>query len=565
MELGSEDEDTRLEDSPREQSTVPSSRSPSVLSSAHEEELEPVPTRSAQHRDVVMEFPTPARSPAEPTTNSPISYSLAVSQRQSRFRLPSNAPPKSYAIESVYSISTSTQVHALALPPCASHLYVGGADGLVRRYAIHPMLNCLRSDNLPSNNLTMKPGGSVPPAPDTKFPVLVAYWENEEPGTWQNTIRENVAFGTKNVGLADRVSVVHSLAVQSEELWGLSGTAVRSSLCGGVELVADHLPRRKNGSINLYTIRHDEGQIRHVFPSSTNATMGHRPNSAVSVLTLIEDEKSVLSGGWDHSILVCLRSLSFASPCIDIEQEWDLNTGLARRQYEAHTGQISTLEFRPLTPPVPTSPSLSASSSTGVAASLVNNPTNGRASSPKSDEAFDPLFDSQDSDVDADGDEDDEPTATSSTLPPRPPARNVPILGRAEDLPELSSDVFLSSSIDGAIMIWDRRIEGDGKGGVRRLDSSKNGGWCSSVRRLPLLCSTWLTMRSIEGLLVIEWTRDLRRPSFLHRRNLRHPQHLLNPLIILPQPSIYQDAQTFRSGLVRQGAFVRPSSPQRIV
>lgn len=194
-----------------------------------------------------------------------------------------------------------------------------------------------------------------------------------------------------------------------------------------------------------------------------------------------------MSGGWDHSILVRRRLLRNWR-CTDIAQEWDLITGLARRQYKAHTGQISTIEFRPLAPSplAPTSPALSASSSTGVAASLVNKPVNGRATSPKSDEPFDPLFDNQDSDVDADGDVDDEQTATSSTLPARPPPRNVPIVGRAKDLPELSNDVFLSTSIDGQIMIWDRRIKGDGKGGVRKLENSKNGGWCSSVRLLWL-------------------------------------------------------------------------------
>lgn len=230
MEMGSEDEDNRIEDSPREESTVPSSRSPSVLSSAHEEEgevVQRVATRSTQP-DAVMHFPAPApaRPPADLSTHSPISYSLAVEQRRSLYRTPSNATPKNYAIESVYSISCSTPSHALALPPCASHLYTGGSDGLVRRYAVHPMLNCTGIDNPAFNNLTMKPGGSVPPAADAKFPVLVAYWENEEPGTWTNTIRENAAFGTKNVGVGDKVSVVHSLAVQSEELWGLSGTAV---------------------------------------------------------------------------------------------------------------------------------------------------------------------------------------------------------------------------------------------------------------------------------------------------------------------------------------------------
>ena len=222
-------EDVRMDDSPGlQQSPSPSpSRSPSPASTAHEEDPDLVPqshTLATQQED----FPTPARSPAEPNLNSPSSYAFAVAQRQAPYRIAATPTATKYAIESVYTILCSTQIHALALPPCASHLYAGGSDGFVRRYAIHPMLNSTGIDNPAFNNLTMKQGGSVPPAPDAKFPVLVAYWENEEPGHWVESIRENVAFGTKNVGLADKVSVVHSLAVQSEELWGLSGTAVRS-------------------------------------------------------------------------------------------------------------------------------------------------------------------------------------------------------------------------------------------------------------------------------------------------------------------------------------------------
>lgn len=59
--------------------------------------------------------------------------------------------------------------------------------------------------------------------------------------------------------------------------------------------------------------------------------------SAVSVLTLAQDEKSVLSGSWDKTI-----------------NDWDLNTGQVKRRFETSGGQIAAIEQRPLsTLPIP--------------------------------------------------------------------------------------------------------------------------------------------------------------------------------------------------------------------
>lgn len=57
----------------------------------------------------------------------------------------------------------------------------------------------------------------------------------------------------------------------------------------------------------------------------------------MSVLNLSEDERSVLSGSWDKTIV-----------------DWDLNTGNPKRTYGGSAGQISAIEPRPLsTLPVP--------------------------------------------------------------------------------------------------------------------------------------------------------------------------------------------------------------------
>jgi len=86
----------------------------------------------------------------------------------------------------------------------------------------------------------------------------------------------------------------------------------------------------ESGGINLQSVRHDEGKI---------ITCLRKHTSAVSVLTLAGDEKSLLSGSWDKAVY-----------------DWDLNTGQVVREYVGSAGQISTVQFRPVgenTVPVP--------------------------------------------------------------------------------------------------------------------------------------------------------------------------------------------------------------------
>jgi transcriptional activator SPT8 len=129
----------------------------------------------------------------------------------------------------------------------------------------------------------------------TKAGVLMSYWENEEaPERSQDD--------------AATLSSVYALAVHQEGLWLLSGL--------------------ESGGINLQSVRHEEGK-------RITTLRGH--TSAVSVLTLSQDEKSVLSGSWDKTIV-----------------DWDLNTGQIKRRFETSGGQISAIEQRPLsTLPIP--------------------------------------------------------------------------------------------------------------------------------------------------------------------------------------------------------------------
>ena len=107
---------------------------------------------------------------------------------------------------------------------------------------------------------------------------------------------------------SNSLSPVYSLAVHHQALWILSGL--------------------ESGSINLQSVRHDEGK-------RITCLRGHK--STVSVLTMTEDERSLLSGSWDKTI-----------------KDWDLNTGQVRRTFAGSGGQIASIEFRPTSSiPVP--------------------------------------------------------------------------------------------------------------------------------------------------------------------------------------------------------------------
>lgn len=107
-----------------------------------------------------------------------------------------------------------------------------------------------------------------------------------------------------------KLSPVYSLDIHSEALWAVQGC--------------------ENGSINLTSVRHDEGKCHHVLRNHTGP---------VSVLMITPEETGVISGSWDKSVL-----------------EWDLNTGSVVRSYDGHSSQISCAQFQPLyTPYVPES------------------------------------------------------------------------------------------------------------------------------------------------------------------------------------------------------------------
>ncbi|KAF9767202.1 hypothetical protein IL306_000274 [Fusarium sp. DS 682] len=193
-----------------------------------------------------------------------------------------------YDIVPTMAAPQSTSVNAMAITPDLRYWITGGSDGYIRKYDGPNTIN----GKLPLTVAQRHPFvDSV-----TKAGILMSYWENEEPAPPGRGDQEHI------------LSPVYSLAVQSQALWLLSGL--------------------ESGGINLQSVRHDEGKRIHCLQQHTNA---------VSVLTMAQDERSVLSGGWDKNIF-----------------DWDLNTGQTIRSFDGNAGQISALELRPASgAPVP--------------------------------------------------------------------------------------------------------------------------------------------------------------------------------------------------------------------
>ncbi|KAE8349972.1 putative transcription factor [Aspergillus coremiiformis] len=166
----------------------------------------------------------------------------------------------------------STSINAVTATADMRWVFSGGSDGYVRKFnwveSINSKLMLTVAQRHPFVDSVIKAG------------VLMTYWENMD---------------------GNILSPVYSLASHSEGLWLLSGL--------------------ESGAIRLQSVRHDEGKEIALLKQHT---------SAVSVLNLTSDEKSLLSGSWDKRVF-----------------DWDLNTGQTRRSFGSSAGQISAIDLRP--------------------------------------------------------------------------------------------------------------------------------------------------------------------------------------------------------------------------
>jgi len=268
------DEDEDEDQNEPESPSRPASQRPSTRRSASGDR----PPNPA----VVLTSPSPRLSAARSPTAA---ASLIPSTR------PEALTALAYDIVPTMAAPQSTSINAITTTPDMRWVFSGGTDGYVR------MFNWVETAN-----------GKVPLTVAQKHPFvdsvmkagsLVTYWENDDA-----TVRTPPRDGEESKWL----SPVYSLAVQHQAIWLLSGL--------------------ESGGINLQTCRHQAG--------TRIATMKEH-TSAVSVLTLSQDETNVLSGSWDKNI-----------------HDWDLQSGKVKRSFRGSGGQISAIETRPMSDmPVP--------------------------------------------------------------------------------------------------------------------------------------------------------------------------------------------------------------------
>lgn len=135
-------------------------------------------------------------------------------------------------------------------------------------------------------------------------------------------------------------------------------------------------------------------------------------------------------------------------------------------------------------------------------------PEQTQESDAKSDASFDPLFDDE---PDADGEPDSGNNSVAHSQPPESsnygggpdlvpylapnqqpaprstlgliaPPKNAPPLLDSDKYATFSSDLLMTASIDGQVILWDKRVNTPGTGVGRLWMSEKTPPWCLSVR-----------------------------------------------------------------------------------
>lgn len=325
------------------------------------------------------------------------------------------------------AIPYTSECHALAFTDGPKWILTGGEDGFIRKYDFIASIEG-------KSPLTMAQRHNLVDS-ITKAGVISSYWENEQPLTKKQLMETNPKlkisdFSTGSVSYEPKVNPVYSLDVERNGYWCLSGLS--------------------SGGISLYTMRYNEGNIHHYFnhsPKKQSAALDNGHNDAVSVLKLNSEQKKFLSGSWDKSI-----------------REWDLNTGKCVNLFTGSSGQISNIQYRP----------------------------EGLADFSLSYEDSDIKIVDQDikpeSDIDSlFGDSDNENNEERKNFESQDKPNSSKITTndfKATNKTFSNDSIFMSSSIDGTINLWDVRVSNTTSSPVLRFGVSDGiPPWCMS--------STW--------------------------------------------------------------------------
>ncbi len=222
------------------------------------------------------------------------------------------------------------------------------------------------------------------------------------------------------------------------------------------------------------------------------------------------DERGFFSAGWDGEALVS-SSLSFSgmSRLNWNYQQWDLNTGQVVRNFTAHGAQLAAIAVRPLSSDfqgvtwVGNRPSDLQRNTSALPITVdgltdtkrTSNDTTASAKNSKpvsvkqeedaqSDTSFDPLFDDE---PDTDAEPPNAPAPGPKPIVSAQPQRgaiapkNAPPVLEPTTYASFSPDMLMTASIDGQVILWDRRVNSPWQGVGRLWMSEKTPPWCMSV------------------------------------------------------------------------------------
>ncbi|ODV94595.1 hypothetical protein PACTADRAFT_3481 [Pachysolen tannophilus NRRL Y-2460] len=371
----------------------------------------------------------------------------------------------SFDIAPYVAIPYASPIHSIALSKGPKWLFTGGEDGFIRKYDFIGSIEGKLQLTVAQKHLLVD---SISLAG-----LISSYWENEQPiyrdelsksnavsapakkkgAKSRKTIENENNYKNQQVSLTHyepKLSPVYTLAVQKESLWLLSGLS--------------------SGGIALQSVRHSEGSIRHYFQHG-NAPNQH--NDAVSVVKLNQDENKFISGSWDRKIL-----------------EWDLNNGSVVNEYKGATGQISNLEYRPATG-IAIDPSIyenieEEDNDNSEAAEA-------QANDNKNDDDLDSLFGSDDDEENnKEKDKQNDKEKEKSLDDDVETAKNEDLSTMKQELKQQQNEsfpinttvrdgnIFLSSSMDGAVNVWDARLPSSSNNVLRIPTPRNTPPWCMS-------------------------------------------------------------------------------------